>query len=162
MLFRSLRTLAKAFARPRYGDANTKILPDGSWMLHPSVHDGSLDMLLLKNPGIPPLDSVNRQTFVPVRMKLTPPVGLGVDNVYVEFGYDSSLQCTARAEVCVAAASNNPYFYAGETWSGVPCAAGCTIDVPSIPSRILWYRHVYRNAFNVIVGRGAIAQVAVI
>lgn len=156
-----LRTLAKAFVRPRYGDANAKILPDGSWMLHPGVHDGTLDIFLLKNPGMPPLDSVNRQTFVPVRLKLTPPAGLGVDNAYVEFGYDSRLQCTPRAEVCVAAAGNNPYFFAGETFSGVSCAAGCSMDVPSIPSRILRYRFTYRNASNVTVGQSEIHSVAV-
>ena len=156
-----LRTLAKAFVRPRYGDANAKILPDGSWMLHPAVHDGSLDMFLLKNPGMPPLDSVNRRTFVPVRMKLSPPAALGVNNAYVEFGYDSSLQCTARAEVCVAAANNNPYFFAGETFSGVPCDSGCAIDVPSIPSRVLWYRFTYRNASNVKVGQSGVNSVAV-
>jgi len=158
------RMVGKVFNGPRQdvtGYPNAKVLEGAGWVFHPSFTNVSTELLLLKNPGIPPLDSTNRQTFVPVHLELHPPAALGVDNALIEFGYDSKLYCTPRAEICVAAANNNPYFFAGETYSGVPCASGCTVDVPSIPSRVLWYRFKYRNASNAVVGQSEVNTIAV-
>ena len=158
------RVLAKLFHQPRYmpSTGNAKVLPNGSWVMHIGLTDiSNAEMFLLKNPGMPPLDSTNRQTFQQVRLALHPPIGLAVHNAIVEFGYDDNLYCTSRAETCVSAASNNPYFFASESFSGVPCASGCVIDVPSIPSRVLRYRFAYRDVSNSVVRQSHIYSIAV-
>ena len=44
----------------------------------------------MKSPPLPPLETVNRGDFIGVKVSLTPPAGLGVDNAVVEFGYDEN------------------------------------------------------------------------
>ena len=144
------RSLVKLFTGPRLlpGTANAKPTPDGQWMLAPGYGGGLNHLFLLKNPGMPPLDSVNRQTFVNVPVQI--PALSGADNAYIEFGYDSNFYCTSRAEACVAAASNAPYFFASASFSGVTCSSGCSIDVPALPSRVLRYRIVWRSSTTVL------------
>ena len=111
---------------------------------------------------MPPLESRNRQTWQMVRVTVKPPAALGVDNAVIEFGHTPDLHCNPRNERCVAgAAGSEPYYFAGEAFTGVPCSAGCSIDVPSVPSRILYYRIKYRNSSNSPVAQSGILTVGV-
>ncbi|HOK48381.1 MAG TPA: hypothetical protein PLK67_20720, partial [Bryobacteraceae bacterium] len=39
-----------------------------------------------------------------------------------------------------------PFFWAGESYSGIPCTNGCHVTVPAIPQRVVYYRLIYRAA----------------
>jgi hypothetical protein len=49
--------------------------------------------------------------------------------------------------------SSNPFFFeqteAG-TWSPIACTAGCTITVPGVPQRVLYYQFVYKNGTGIV------------
>ena len=99
------RVLSRGLAWYRLGAPywNIKPLGDASWFYTRTTYLGNTrsDVLLLKNPGFPASSSVPRDDFVQVPLHLTPPAGMGVDNVIVEFGYNPDLHCTSRREVCV-------------------------------------------------------------
>lgn len=76
----------------------------------------------------------------------------------VDFGYDPSLnfQCSQRAEPCVAVSATcrqvDPYrFSATDSYDGVDCSGPCTIIVPAISGRVLYYRWKYRNLNGVVL-----------
>ena len=116
--------------------------------------------MLTMLPSYPVSDSVSRNTFVPVRISTPPTRGRG-SNVLVEFGYAEngsadSFFCTSRQETCVAASSTVnqalPFYYAqSETYTGVPCASGCTVAIPALSQRVLYYRWKQRDAFGAVV-----------
>ncbi len=136
------------------------VLPNGKWMIMESHLPGDASInksfLLAKIPPPATQDSVNRLTFVPITVTL-PPV-TGATNAFVRFGYaengdPASLFCTSRKESCVVGQGDgvdpaNPFHLetveAG-SWIGTSCASGCTLTVPAIPGRILYYQYVYRN-----------------
>ena len=137
----------------------------GRWIVAPGFWQDSArqESLLVKVPFYPPTVSIVRNNFVPVTVSLSPPAGLSIDNTMIEFGYNASFECTSRAEVCVKGSqTGSGYNFADDTgWSGQPCAAGCTISIPSIPQRMLYYRWKYRNAANAAVATGGTQVVAV-
>ena len=103
-------------------------------------------------------DSISRNTFVPVHIDNPPTRDI---NVVVEFGYAEngsadSFFCTSRQETCVAASSTVnqalPFYYAqSETYRGVRCSSGCTVEVPALSQRILYYRWKHLNASGAVV-----------
>jgi hypothetical protein len=118
------------------------------------VHD---EMALVK---LPPLefDSINRATFVPVQIQLGS-VPAGTDNVIAEFGYDTNFYCTSRRETCVAVSTGQvneatPFYWASESFSGLPCSSGCTLTIPAVSQRVLYYRVWYRSANNAVIETG--------
>src|SRR6266508_6330095 len=67
--------------------------------------------------------------------------------------------CTSRAESCVAMAStldtSNPFkFKTTEAYRGMPCAKGCTIVMPAIPQRVVYWAVKHRNARGMEIGVG--------
>jgi hypothetical protein len=119
-------------------------------------------------PPYPASDSVSRNTFIPITVKI-PPQGAGSE-IIVEFGYAEngdagSFFCTTRQETCVAASSGvdptSPFYFAqSETYSGVSCASGCTVAIPALSQRVLYYRWKQRDAVgNVIAVRDTYAIV---
>ena len=129
-----------------------------------------------KVPPFPPTDSVVRSTFQPIPVKLTPPAGLAVNNAVVQFGYTENgspgqFNCTSRQEKCLATAATVPavpFQFASEGAggveagvSGVQCANGCSVAIPAISQRILYYQVKYRDASNNTVATGQIQMVAV-
>jgi hypothetical protein len=107
------------------------------------------DWLALRIDAPPPEDvpSVNRTTFVPVNLTYQ-----GVpfaSNVRARFGYAENggdlLQCAVYAQDCSTEipsnAPNDPYSFTNEVVTRQACANGanCTITVPSLPNRILYY-----------------------
>ena len=163
------RHLRRLMMTPKYHTwtitATSRALPEGAadgsgrWA---TTEYNSPDGTMMLNYLVPPegaTDSIRRDQFVDIPVELA--TALEVDNVIVEFGYDESFQCTSRQEVCVAAANNDPYFWAHESYSGVGCSSGCTVVVPAISSRVLYYRTVYRNAGGGVVATGDTQVVAV-
>jgi hypothetical protein len=100
-----------------------------------------------------------------VAVSIDPAAGLSIQRAFVEFGYaengdPGNYYCVSRQETCVAAsgAINPPtpfYFEQSESFVGVPCVAGCTITIPALSQRILYYRWRYLNNSGQIVGSSA-------
>jgi hypothetical protein len=120
-----------------------------------SVRDENILTVL---PPFPTSDSISRNTFVPVHMDALPTRG---SNVVVEFGYAEngsagSFFCTSRQEACVAASSTVnqalPFYYAqSETYRGVRCGSECTVEIPALSQRVLYYRWKHLDAFGAVV-----------
>jgi hypothetical protein len=112
-------------------------------------------------PPYPSPDGVARNTFIPVPVVVDPPPGSAVQSAIVEFGYaengdPGSYYCTSRQEACVAASGSvntvTPfYFQQTESYSGVPCATGCTITIPAFSQRAVYYRWQYLGSSGQVV-----------
>jgi hypothetical protein len=156
------RTLVTATSRLRMvtGFENNRLLPDNSWLLFRAewLNYNRAEMWMAKIPPYPRPDTINRGTFVPIVLDLKPPVGVGADNAVVEFGYvEFSGNCTTRKDPCVANSSRigaTPFQFASEDPSGAPCSSGCTIAVPAISQRVLYYRAKYRDKTNHTLASG--------
>lgn len=174
------RTLTKAMGRYHLIDGywHGKALSDASWMITRSMYLGGVwtTDLLGKLPPFPPTDTKVRWTFQPQPLKLTPPAGLGVDNAVVQFGYAENggagqFYCTSRQEKCLATASTVPavpFQFPSEGAggvetgvAGVPCAGGCTVAIPALSQRMLYYQIKYRDASNQTVATSQIEIIAV-
>jgi hypothetical protein len=146
-----------------YGFENNELLPDNSWILYRQewLNYQRPEMWMAKNLPYPSPDAVNRGTFVPVSVNLTSPTGLGVTNAVIEFGYQEYgapqlINCTTRNDACIATAStvtpgNQPFYFASENPAGASCASGCTIAIPAISQRVLYYQVTYRAANNTVL-----------
>ena len=136
------------------GTGGLMALPDG-WVGYNANYIDNLGRAnyAVKLPPFPALDSISRTGFVAIPVSLTPPSG--VNNAIVEFGYpDFHGNCTTRNEACVANAStinSVPFQFAGENPAGAPCAATCTIVIPAMSQRMLYYRVKYRDAANAVL-----------
>jgi hypothetical protein len=169
------RTLLTATSRLRmvFGFENNRLLPDNSWLLLRTdfLNYQRSEMWMAKMLPYPPADSVMRGNFVPVSLAVKPPAGLGVNNAIVQFGYQEygapqAINCTSRNDACLAtagavASGNQPYYFASENPAGALCAAGCTIAIPAISQRILYYRVMYRAANNSVLAAGPLSSVVV-
>jgi hypothetical protein len=157
-----IRRLTMGLTGPgrQYAYGNLRALPDGKWALMSGWWlDGvRLDVLLVKLPAFQEADSANRNDFAAVTVPigaLTGATQAVVDFGYAEYGEPSNFYCTPRAERCVAVSgtidANNPYLFASEMTQGMPCASGCTIRVPALPSHVLYYRVRYLDAAGTVV-----------
>ena len=169
------RSLVTATSRLRmvYGFESNRLLPDNSWLLLRTdlLNYQRSDMWMAKMLPYPALDSVVRGTFVPMSLTLKPPAGLSVNNAIVEFGYQEygapqRIDCTTRNDACIATAGtvtqgNQPFYFASENPAGASCASGCTITIPAISQRILYYRVEYRAANNAVLTAGPLTSVVV-
>jgi len=97
---------------------------------------GAYSGAVLIDPGGLPTDTVNRSTFQPIEVKNLPA------SSYVEFGYNTSFECTQRTEACKVAASaidlTTPFYFAHETMS----STSGTVTIPALPGRVLYWRVV--------------------
>jgi len=96
---------------------------------------------------------------------LQPPAGVGADNAVVEFGYtEYSGNCTSRHDACLANSAlvgAPPFRFASENPSGTPCSSKCTIAIPAISQRVLYYQAIYRDKSNRTLASGPYQAVAV-
>jgi hypothetical protein len=144
--------------------SNGKPTPAGEWALFATAFvDGFRGYHFgVKIPPFPPEDSVGRNTFSTVQVQ-TGSAPLGTQSVAAEFGYGPDLFCASRREVCIATRSgldtSVPFYWGSETHAGQACASGCSIAIPALPGRVVYYRLVYRAADNSIVGRSQIQTV---
>jgi hypothetical protein len=123
------------------------------------------DALLASLPPMPQGDSISRNTFVPITLNLTPPRGLPLASAVVEFGYAENgsagaYYCTSRQETCVASSravnTSAPFFYEqSEQFSGTPCTTGCSVTVPALPQRVLYYRWKYLSSAGQTIAASA-------
>lgn len=160
------RPLVKGLTSPYKkigGYENAYPLFNGQWLLLPSrLPNLTFDNIYAAQvPPQPTSDSIIRNEFVPVTIHLTPPAALSVNNALIEFGYNSSFQCTVRQETCNAVSSTyshsvsatSPFQFGTSdgTVNGVACSVNCDIVIPAISGKILYYRWKYRNVSNVIL-----------
>jgi len=172
------RVLVSATSRVRMvtGFEGNQLLPDNSWILYRQefLNYQRPEMWMAMYPPYPPddpSDTVARGTFVPMSVSLSPPPGLGANNAIVEFGYQEYgapqlINCTTRNDACIAVAStvpsgNQPFYFASENPAGAPCASGCTIAIPAISERILYYQVKYRSANNTVLAADPVTSVVV-
>ena len=149
--------------------STAKSLPDASWALFTRglVQPGFGDLLTVWMAKLPPMaqpDGVDRSTFVPMKINLTPPSNVQVNRAIIQFGYieqgkPDDYYCTSRREVCVAAASSldvsNPFQYATtETYTGMPCATSCQITIPLLPLHVAYYKAIYLDGAGKVVATG--------
>jgi hypothetical protein len=74
---------------------------------------------------------------------LTVKVGQRSDVTYarVRFGYNASFHCTEASLQCVTDTAVAPYAFDGQDpLTAISCSRSCTIPVPAIPGRLLYYR----------------------
>jgi hypothetical protein len=137
---------------------NARTIPDGSWVFVPLAMDGTTKLIKVPRQQT---DTVNRTAYVPV--SVSAPARAGVDNVIVEFGYADNgdptrYYCTARQEACVAQNGTidpkTPFYYLtteAASIKGAACQSGCTVTIPAVSGRVLYYRVDFRDATGTIV-----------
>lgn len=158
------RNLSNGFYRKQAISPNTSAAiptPGGEWALWPGLWlDGQRnEVMAVKIPPQPAHDTVQRYLFIRVALRLQPPSG--VDNAIVEFGYNTKMECTSRIEACVKGnQGGTDYDFSGVAVTGKPCSTGCTIEIPAIPQRMVYYRWKYRNAGGVVLYTSSIHVVA--
>lgn len=130
---------------------NVKTDPTGKALL-------ARNMWYVAVPPFPKGDSRNRGTFTPVPVNISgvPP---STDNVLVQFGHNPSFQCSRnRDNTCYAESATlneaTPFQFDHETLTGLSCASGCTVTVPAISNRVLYYRIIYRDAGDNVILTG--------
>lgn len=128
--------------------------PTGAWGFGTANWWGDIrnELIAALIPPSPPLDNINRSTFIPF------PVGVGGvsgDTIRVGFGYGeygtpSQMYCTSRLEKCYTDASGAaPFVWASETQHYTTCNSGCTVNVPALSGRILYYQIERKNGSTV-------------
>jgi len=153
------RALANATSRLRMvtNFENNTSLPDGSMLFYRAefLNLDRQDLWALQLPPYPPTDSTNRGTFVPISVSFTPPGG--TNTTLVDFGYQEYAQggtpyCTTRLDMCEATAATaptgfQPFKFASETPVGLACGSSlCSIEIPAISQRMLYYRLRYQDS----------------
>ena len=120
--------------------------------------------MMVKIPPMPSADSINRASFigVPVQIGSVPATTAAAA---VKFGYSPTLACTSRQEACYATAAAvseaTPFSWATEAVAGLSCSSGCTIAIPAISSRVLYYAIEYRNSGGSVIAIGPTQVTAV-
>jgi len=165
---RTSRVLTYGFSRyrrqPEVYWANGKAVPDGSWATFATrwVDEQRSDLFEVKIPPYPDVDDVNRGTFLPLAVPI-PSAPSGTDNVVVRFGYGPNFHCTSRQEACIANQSainkTTPFYWASESYGGLACASGCTVTVPAIAGRVVYYQVEYRNSRGSVIATGPVRVV---
>jgi hypothetical protein len=110
-----------------------------------------------------------------MNVQLAPPTGMGVDNAIVRFGYaenggSDQYFCTSRKEACYAASTTVPaipFQFPSDAsdgtlpgLTGMACASGCTVALPALSQRVLYYQVLYRDSQNQVVAQTAKQAVA--
>lgn len=143
------RRLTMAFNAPsrQYTFTNWRPSPDAKWgMMLTTFADGIMPvMMLARLPEWPGYDSIRRDAF------LMKPIELGSGEALAEirFGYQENGQlgqfyCTKRTEICTTTTTptnTDPFNFINlNGHSGTTCAAGCTVKVPVLPGRTVWWQ----------------------
>ena len=139
------RKLSMGFAgygRTDDGFTNTHAAPDGSWAIVPSHFTEGVrsEMFAAELPPWPGLDGLDRSTFVQIPVRVTAVPGLTQALIvfgYAENGPPGAFYCTSRQEVCSTGGS--PFAWLSEAPAPQACAKGCTIDVPALSGRVLYF-----------------------
>jgi hypothetical protein len=144
------RVLTMAFGGPARTNnyANMHAITTGEWgVTTVAWGDGRRsDVWGVRLPPLPSGDSINRTTFVrvPVNMGGVSGSSVRIRFGYAEYGSDASAQpffCSPnRLEDCTTAPANgDPFAFAGEPQNWTACGTGCTVNVPALSGRTLYY-----------------------
>ncbi len=120
------------------------------------------------SPGFP-ADDVNRTSFVPVTLTFQ---GVSfASNIRARFGYLENggdlLRCTAYGQDCSSeipsGSAADPYSFTNEAVTRQGCANGamCTVTIPSLPNRVLYYVVDRVDGSGNVVATSPLAGVAV-
>ena len=166
------RRVTSALVAPgrQYNFTNAKPTPDGKWILVQAqwLEGQRTDMFWMKLPPfpgtIPDPGTAPGPTNFSVRLN-----GVSGDAIRVAFGYaehgnPANFYCTSRAEACYTAPAvgdsiatrinrylhrvrepGRLYAYAGEDQSYLPCSGSCSIQIPAVPGRVLYYQVQRKN-----------------
>jgi hypothetical protein len=183
---RRSRVVTHALLGPRQSVAfpSAKALPDASWMLFVAGYFCNADepqyfcnQWMVKVPPFPAQDAYDRSDFIPTTVNVSS-VPDGTSNVIVRFGYlengtADQLYCTSRRETCVANATNipaglDPFRFPVEGTggvesglAGVSCITSCTVNLPTITGRTVYFRVIFRDAANATISTGPL-QAAIV
>lgn len=159
------RRITHAFSRYHYQYQfwNVKSTQDGHLAFIWSDYLGGLKntVLIAKLPPFPAGDSVNRGDYIPVPVKIYAGSIAGASTAVVQFGYDTSYHCTSRQETCVAGSAGTVQ-WASESPTGVACTTSCTVTVPAISQRILYYRWQVLNSGGSVLQSGPVQVIAIL
>ncbi len=141
------------------------VLPNGKWMIFESQFsgDGTANKALMLGKIPPPdeQDKLDRTTFVPITLRIPARPG---SSAFVRFGYaengdPGTFFCTSRQENCVTAKPGdqavdvvNPFYFEqaeAQSYQAVDCSNGCSITIPGIPQRVVYYQVVFNQAGDV-------------
>lgn len=115
--------------------------PDGKWGFYKCDWCDGIrsEVMIGKFSSYDPIRYANRSGFINF------PIQLGSSSTYAEaqFGYiengtTSSFYCMGRADACNT--SGTPYGFEGLPRVLQSCVGGCTIQIPAISGRMLYYR----------------------
>lgn len=169
------RSLSTGIAGPKvvYDFPMAKASPLGEYALFTigAIYSPyTIDTWKLKMLPMPTPDGYDRTKYIPVSV----PVSAGSqNNVVVKFWYVDTGYCGTRAEDCYATAAtvptgDNPYFYPVDgtsqtlaTLAGLSCGSGCTVMLPGISGKVIYYAVVRRDASNAILSTDATGVQAV-
>ena len=168
---RYIRRLTYGLAAPamHFSFQNWLQSPEGRWgfFVAPYVNGLRGDYYAMKLPPWPNLDH-DRGTFIPVPVSLPPAPGAQYARArfgYAEYGPATSFFCTSRQEACSTdiptAASGDPYSFLSEPVSHLNCSARCTVSIPAVPGRVLYYVIDRLNAAGAVLSSSPLRAVAI-
>lgn len=151
-----VRSLSSGMAGMKTSGTNVaNMTPDGKWIWFPRDTSGTRIGYLIKTPPWPGYDGIDRNTF-----QLRTAAVAGPSNTVtaiMEFGYDTSFNCTSRNEPCALATSNAPYFFeTSDTYTRLSCPSGvCTFSIPVLPDHVVYARAKYYDESGSLIATGA-------
>jgi hypothetical protein len=119
-------------------------VPDHSWMFIRSSWANGVrnDALAYRIPPPAADDGIDRSNYIPVSVKLP----AGSRFVRIRFGYAengplANLFCTTRQEGCLTDSQTAPFaFERTDALAPQDCRSGCTVNIPALSGRVLYYR----------------------
>ena len=128
-----------------------------------------VEWLAYRIPPAFPVDNVNRTSFVPVTLTYQ---GVSfASNIRARFGYLENggdlLRCTAYAQDCSteipSGAAGDPYSFTNQVVTRQSCSSGamCTVTIPSLPNRMLYYVVDRLDGSGNVVATSSLEAVAV-
>jgi hypothetical protein len=150
---RTLRTLSRLFGRYNFESVFSSAHGSSGGQFafgHSDFYGGGLrnDLFVVKLPPITPADQIARNQFVNLTETVfTSRIGAAAARVrfgYAENGPANAFYCAYnRKEACITnpnPTATNPYYFASDAGqSQVACVSGCTITIPAIPGRVVYY-----------------------
>ncbi len=159
---RNGRVLTYGLSQYRMNDPfwNARATPDGKWLMFRTlwVNSKRADVFLAKLPPFERVDDQPRNGYQMTEIQVK--ASDGVAGAMLEFGYNAAFECTSRKESCVAGApadgDPDPFLYSKtDAWQPVACADGCTLRMPLILQRVVYYRIRYFNDAGVEIRQSA-------
>jgi hypothetical protein len=136
--------------------------PTGQWALFNCVWCNGVrsELFMAKLPPFPSNQPSSSQNFVSTAMTLG--ANSHYDQARIRFGYvenggnPSNFFGTPRADACMTSTTILPYAFVSENAAWTSCSGGCTISVPAISGRVLYYVVDRKNSSSGVVSTSEI------